>query len=234
MRFREFAFEDTAPAAAPSAGSAATQSTEPLGASLGRYASQLGMAVTDTYSDVVNRQDIQRLQSTCDSLLPRIVQALVRVSQDPERVAAALQNIRVNVHTDKNAAAYTNPTGVISIDYQRFKSAPDTLVFIMGHEIGHILDHRYYHPRGGAGSEVLADDVATVVCKALGINKVTAFKYCVDQQTYSQQTAPGVAQDPNDRHPPLRSRIDRAQGQGLDLSKADDQLNHIVQNTSLA
>jgi hypothetical protein len=194
----------------------------------------------NTLGDVVSIIPRSRYRSECNAILARIKQTaqsqiaqLIRgrkpTQQDAAGLARVLSSTTLQVSTSTEGDHTRMDDSVIVMDPWNRTTDINGVTWTIAHELGHILHQHWYKTyetdmlKNTQSGERFADDIATRLCRAMGISKAVAFKPKMDPWDYSDQTNPWSAgQSPDQVHPSLRDRIDSAGRQGLELSKPGD------------
>ena len=194
----------------------------------------------NTLGDVVSIIPRAQYRSQCNNILNKVklsaqsqIAQLIRgrtpTQQDAAGLARVLNSIRLEVSTSTEGDHARRADSVIVMDPWNRTTDVNGVTWTIAHELAHILHQHWYKTyetdmlKDTQSGERLADDIATRLCRAMGISKAVAFKPKMDPWDYSDQTNPWSAgQSPDRVHPSLRDRIDSAGKQGLELSKPDD------------
>lgn len=194
----------------------------------------------NTLGDVVSIIPRARYRSECNAILARIKQTaqsqiaqLIRgrkpTQQDAAGLARVLSSTTLQVSTSTEGDHARMDDSVIVMDPWNRTTDINGVTWTIAHELGHILHQHWYKTyetdmlKNTQSGERFADDIATRLCRAMGISKAVAFKPKMDPWDYSDQTNHWSAgQSPDQVHPSLRDRIDSAGRQGLELSKPGD------------
>jgi Zn-dependent protease with chaperone function len=130
---------------------------------------------------------------------------------------------------------------VVVVDAYEFKNAPDnTLMWMIGHELGHIvmMHSSGQTPQGSQQQELDADRYINQLMKNLGVNRAEAFRWMGQRRDQIQKLEKNqrFERDPsnqgimqNHSHPTMDQRIRQARDQGFELSQSNtDQLDQAL------
>lgn len=195
--------------------------------------------IVNTVGDIASIKARADYKVKCDQALEKLKQAAINLTTQQVKSGQASQKMLDRLVDVLSKVTLTVNTNIINRAHAQmvdFKISMDpwtdmdmdATTWTVAHELGHILHLHWYRtwaadkaaaPMSG---EIIADTIATQLCKSMGITKASAFKPDTDPDHYQRQTQPD-AQSVNGVHPPLRQRFDAAKKQGFDLSMPDKQ-----------
>jgi len=186
--------------------------------------------------------DTAAFELRCQAILSKLASLADPTDQ------ATIQAIDIWITSDPAAAdkIYSSPKDrVVVVDQEEFATAPvSVLIWLIAHEVGHIvMNHRdKIAPQQSQQQELDADDYASKLALKLGINKVPVFTWLGRRKDQLGRTElerrlqaerdPSLKDFWKDRsHPTTDQRQQRAQQQGMELSKANtDQIDQLLKH----
>ena len=187
----------------------------------------------------VTQVDDPAFKARCEAIVKRIAQAAGTFDSQ------IISQVKVWITSDPTASrtAFSSPRDlVVVVDAYEFKNAPDnTLMWMIGHELGHIvmMHSSGQTPQGSQQQELDADRYINQLMKNLGVNRAEAFKWMGQRRDQIQRLEQNqrFERDPanqdimqNHTHPTMDQRIQQARDQGFDLSQTNtDQLDRALQ-----
>lgn len=169
---------------------------------------------------------MQALQEKCNAVLGKLIKTAGAAW------ATQLQGTTIGVKSNRQYIQSDPENKFISIDLTVFWDAPaDVLTFAIAHELGHIalghIDDKP-SPEQSRKDEMDADDFAIRLCKALGYNKASVFKF-MHTKKGELEYFKKLSSQPNSTHPTYDQRMNKAKQQGFQLSKGGiEQMNALM------
>ena len=187
----------------------------------------------------VSQVDDPAFKARCEAIVKRIAQAAGTYDSQ------IINRVQVWVTSDPKATStmFSSPRDlVVVVDAYEFKNAPDnTLMWLIGHELGHIvmMHTSGQTPQASQQQELDADTYINQLLKKLGVNRAEAFAWMGQRRDQIQRLEQNkrFERDPANRatmqnhsHPSMDQRIRQAKDQGFDLSQTNtDQLDQALQ-----